>query len=334
MSIEERHTALEFSSLMIGYPSLDLILDARGTVAEGELIALAGRNGSGKSTLLRVLAGLDQPLAGTVFVHGRPISAFSSHGRARALSFVSTGISSPENMTVFELVSLGRYPHTGWWGNLSENDRDIVDRSLEAVNLESYAGRLVNRLSDGERQRVMIARALAQNGDLILLDEPTAFLDLPARFEVIHLLYQLSRQGKSIIYSTHDIEAAWTYSDKLWLIHGNRLHEGSPEDLGLSGLYNDLFKSTPVKLDTRTMRFRSERKVTGEIGLLGEDRELLRWTKVALNRAGFNTVSGVETGTVAECRKTLEGNQWLLKKEGYIKTFRSLYELICFLTRV
>ncbi len=327
----DQNTVLGFNSLHIGYPSRDLITEGIGSIRSGELISLVGRNGSGKSTLLRVLSGLEDPVEGNILLNGKPLGGYALQERARSISFVSTGLVT-ENLTVYEMVALGRYPHTGWWGKLSPSDHQKILEALSLVYLRDFASRRINKLSDGERQRVMIARALAQDGQLIILDEPTAFLDLPNKFEVIHLLYQLSRKNKSIIYSTHDIEAAWTYSDKLWIIHEGGLHEGSPEDIGISGLYNELFKSFQVKLDTRSMRFKPEKKAYDNIGLQGEDKELYRWTKLALSRAGYNISTEDSPERSVICLSDNEKCYWILDSVAGSEKFGSLYDLVRYLT--
>jgi len=325
--------ALSFSGLRIGYENLELIGEGNGSVKEGELVALIGRNGCGKSTLLRVLAGLNLAGSGELFLRGRAMTAYSSHERAKAISFVSTGLSVHEDLSVYEVVALGRYPHTGWWGRLDAADEERISSALGAVNMTGFEKRRISRLSDGERQRVMMARALAQDGELIIMDEPTAFLDLPNKFEMIDLLHKLSRQGKSIVYSTHDIEAAWTYADKLWIIHGKDMHEGSPEDLGLSGLYDELFRNSPVRLDSANMRFRSDRSITAEVVLHGNNEEMLQWTEMALNRAGYIIVAENREIPVIDCIKNEGRLKWDIEANGKKETCYSLYDLIALLTR-
>ncbi len=329
---DDLHKTMSFESLRTGYSGEALLQDASGSVNAGELVALAGRNGTGKSTLLRVLAGLQDPLEGEVRINGIPVQEIARQKRAKKISFVSTGLTSGEDLCVQEMVALGRYPHTGWWGRLGLKDREIIDNALESVNMSSFTRRKIHRLSDGERQRVMIARALAQDGDVLILDEPTAFLDLPNKFEMIHLLFQLSRKNKAIIYSTHDIEAAWSYSDKLWIIHERKFHEGSPEDIGLSGLYNELFRNSPVKLDSRTLRFSPDRKVTGEIQLEGEDKEVLRWTKMALLRGGFNITGNTGTDMLVRCIRDSSAIYWQTYSSDEARQFDSLYTLLLYLT--
>ncbi len=210
-------------NIEIGYPQRSLASGIEASFERGELIALLGRNGSGKSTLLRSIAGLESPLAGEVMIEGENILALTTLQRASTVSFVTTERRRVVNMLVEDLVSLGRAPYTSWLGRMQEQDREIVAHSLELVGMSDFARRSVERLSDGELQRVMIARALAQQTPLILLDEPTAFLDMPSRYELVELLSSLShKEGKTIIFSTHDLDIAQEYCDLLALIDGDK----------------------------------------------------------------------------------------------------------------
>lgn len=183
----------------------------------GELTALLGRNGAGKSTLMRTLAGFQPPLGGKVMIEGREITDFKGGDLAKTVSVVLTEKPVLENMDVEALVSLGRSPYTGYWGGLSEYDREAVERAIELTGIESLRKRDVQSLSDGERQKVMIAKAFAQETPVIFLDEPTAFLDYPSKAELMRLLGRLARdEGKTIFVSTHDLEIALRLCDRFW----------------------------------------------------------------------------------------------------------------------
>jgi iron complex transport system ATP-binding protein len=185
------------------------------TFPAGTLTALVGRNGSGKSTLLRVMAGLARPLAGEVLVGGRNVAALQPRQAARMIGFVSTERIRVTNLKVRDMVALGRTPYTDWIGNLSEQDGRAVDGALELVGMAAFADKAVETLSDGEAQRVMIARVVAQDTPVILLDEPTAFLDYIARREVCQLLAGLSHErGKTIIFSSHELALVDEFSDR------------------------------------------------------------------------------------------------------------------------
>lgn len=184
-----------------------------------KLTALLGPNGAGKSTLMRTLAGLQPPLEGEVWVEGKALRAFSAMELARKLAVVLTDRVEVSYMPAYALAALGRYPYTGWDGRLTPEDEQIVQEAMRAARCEGLAARMVAELSDGERQRVMIARALAQQTPIIFLDEPTAFLDLPRRVEIMHLLRDLAHQtGRALLVSTHDLDLALRFADVLWLM--------------------------------------------------------------------------------------------------------------------
>lgn len=210
--------------ISIGYSSRTLLRDANTHFEPGETVALLGRNGSGKSTLLRSIAGLETPLAGTVEINGTDIFTMKPLQRASTVSFVTTERRRIANLKVEDLVALGRAPYTNWIGRMQEEDSEIVATSLERVAMAHMAQRSVERLSDGELQRVMIARALAQQTPVMLLDEPTAFLDMPSRFELVELLTTLARtENKCIIFSTHELDIAQNYCDKIALIDNEQI---------------------------------------------------------------------------------------------------------------
>lgn len=198
-----------------------------GTLAPGALTCLLGTNGAGKSTLLRTMAGLAEPLAGRVCIDGMPIDSLPPEERARRVAVVLTGRPETDYLHVGELVALGRTPYTGFSGRLSEADRAVVRRALRLAAIEDMERRPVRTLSDGECQRAMVARALAQSTPAILLDEPTAFLDFPAKKGLFSLLARLAHtERKAILVSTHDVELALRMADRVWLLNATGLREG------------------------------------------------------------------------------------------------------------
>lgn len=207
--------------------------DLNLTLRSGKLTALLGPNGAGKSTLMRTLCGLQPPLGGNVWIDGEPLHALSPDRKARKLAVVLTERVHIGYMTAYRLAALGRYPYTRWDGRLTPEDEAIVQDAMRAARCEGLAARMVAQLSDGERQRVMIARALAQQTPIILLDEPTAFLDLPRRIEIMHLLHDLTHQtGRALLLSTHDLELALRFADELWLMGSDgALITGAPGEV-------------------------------------------------------------------------------------------------------
>ena len=253
----------------------------------GELLGLLGPNGIGKSTLLRTLGGWQQPLGGQVLLDQRDIARLKPQERARRLSMVSTAVPRPRLMTGYALVALGRHPHTDWLGRLTAEDRDIIDWALDAVNGAELAGQPVAELSDGQRQKLMIARALAQQSDIMLLDEPTAFLDLPRRIETMALLKQLAGTTRlAILVSTHDLDLALRNCDRLWLMSKAGIKAGAPEDLALDGSLGATFRAEGIHFDKQRGSF-SLAAAQGQRVFAPGDGEHAIWLRRALTRAGY-----------------------------------------------
>jgi ABC-type cobalamin/Fe3+-siderophores transport system ATPase subunit len=218
-----KQDTIHINGLSIGYHSKSSTkLVAKGihsTIYSGELTCLLGANGVGKSTLLRTLSAFQPKLDGEILVLGKDIDAYSDKELSTTIGVVLTDKCEIRNMLVRELVGMGRSPYTGFWGKLSKDDKRIVEESIALVRIEELASRMVHTLSDGERQKVMIAKALAQETPVIYLDEPTAFLDFPSKVEIMQLLHHLTRKtNKTIFMSTHDLELALQISDKIWLM--------------------------------------------------------------------------------------------------------------------
>lgn len=233
----KREETIRLASLAIGYTGKHSVKTvAEGitdTIYSGELTCLLGVNGVGKSTLLRTLSGFLPPLSGEIDIMGKPLREYKETDLAKVIGVVLTEKSSLQNMTVEELVGMGRSPYTGFWGRLQKEDLKIVRDAIEMVGITELSERMVQTLSDGERQKVMIAKALAQQTPIIFLDEPTAFLDYPSKVEILHLLHRLSQDaGKTIFLSTHDLELALRVADKVWLMaKQGGVKTGSPADL-------------------------------------------------------------------------------------------------------
>ena len=234
-------------------------------INSGELTCLLGRNGAGKSTLLRTLAGFQPRLAGNISIEGRELDDYSDRELAQRLGVVLTERPDVQQMTAWELVAMGRSPYTGFWGRLNSDDERVVDEAIALVGIEALAERQVTTLSDGERQKVMIAKALAQQTSIIFLDEPTAFLDYPSKVETLLLLRRISREaGKTIFLSTHDLELALQVADRLWLMQGGEgpspqkgsvLAIGTPRELADLGVLARFIESGEgVSFDPSTMR--------------------------------------------------------------------------------
>lgn len=226
---------ITLKNLVVGYPdgrhTRQLNHAANEEAHDGMLTCLIGANGAGKSTLLRTIAGFQLPLEGTVLLGGDDVRALSPRQRAEHMAVVLTDRPDVMCTTVWEMVATGRAPFTGFWGRLSGKDRNIVTRSLRLVGIEWMADRTVASLSDGERQKVMIAKALAQQTSVILLDEPTAFLDYPSRVEVMQLLLNIAHEEhKTVLLSTHDLDLALQTADRIWLFERERGEKKEEEE--------------------------------------------------------------------------------------------------------
>lgn len=288
---------LELRSLTTGYHDRDAVKvlsrDLQLRLLPGQVVMLMGPNGAGKSTLLHTIAGLLPPLAGEVLLAGRSLAGLSLGEQARQMSLVLTERLQTGLMTASEVVSLGRAPHTGFFGQLRPADKEFVRWCIQRCGLEALASRPFTQLSDGEKQRTLIARALAQETPLILLDEPTAHLDLSARLEVTLMLRELAAElGKSILISTHELELALSWADRLWLMDaGGRVVEGLPEDLALGGELERVFGNERLSYDLEQGRFYVSPTTTHLIRLAG-DSIRQQWTARALQRIGYAPAEG------------------------------------------
>jgi iron complex transport system ATP-binding protein len=325
---------LSLSSLRIGYESgreENLLLPPlTASARRGEMIALIGKNGIGKSTLLRTIAGLQPSLGGDIIYSGKSIHEYSRTDLARTIGYISTEIVKVSNMRVYDLVALGRFPYTNWFGKIDMNDHEIITDAIEKTGMSALSWRFISELSDGERQKAMIARILAQDTGILVMDEPTAFLDIGSKFEILHLMHLLSQKsGKTIIFSTHDLNVAMSQADKIWLIVDNRLLEGAPEDLMLQGEFDNLFDSSTVQYNSEhgTYSFITENR--GEINVSGEGI-MLHYTKKALNRAGFSVSEGERLPYLklpsGKCRS------WQLIDCSSVLEFESLYDFVTWIS--
>ncbi len=287
-------TYLSTDQLAVGYRSKAgenrVLSDLNLTLRESEMICFMGPNGAGKSSLIRTIAGFQKPLSGTVITH--PVN--ERHEREQHIAVVLTDRVHAVNLTVEEVVSFGRYPYLGWNVRLSDRDREIVQTAVAQVRIQPLLRKKLYELSDGQMQMVMIARALAQDTPVMLLDEPTAHLDLNNRVEIMNILRHLSRSTKkAILLATHELDLALQTADRIWLTGKDRnILEGLPEDLVLNGAFDDIFRFKGYDLKSGKVLHEPFRRQV--IRLLGEGPAFL-WTKNALERNGF-AVGDSETG--------------------------------------
>ncbi|MCP4751277.1 MAG: ABC transporter ATP-binding protein [Proteobacteria bacterium] len=332
---------LSTDRLSVGYtvkrrPSKVVGQDLSLELKKGELVCLLGPNGAGKSTLIRTLAGIQPPLQGTVLLENRDIRRLPPGELARIVAVVLTEKVMVGHLSVYQLVGLGRTPYTNSWGTLKQKDRDIVQWALESTDTWHLRHRDVDELSDGERQKVMIARALAQEPKLLILDEPTAFLDLSHRLEMLRLLRNLAREGGiSILLSTHDLEIALKTADCFWLMPADGLlRMGAPEDLVLSGAFETTFVKEGIEFDRQTGSFKLQQAEAPEIGLSGGGMAGF-WTAQALKREGLQVVDGSGDLPWHVRVSGEEGRiQWVLSNRGESHEFGSIYELAGAIRRI
>ena len=287
-----RNIAVEAIGLTIGYHEGKKLKVVRDNVNlalySGEVTCLLGLNGAGKSTLIRTLCGFQPPLEGEVLLRGKKLSSYTQSEFAREVGVVLTEKTNAGGITVYDLVSLGRHPYTGFFGSLKDNDHKVIEESLRAAGIGHKANCYVSELSDGERQKVMISKVLAQECPIIVLDEPTAFLDVTARIETMVLLRKLAKeQNKAIVLSTHDIDSAIQMADNLWLLSkGKRVRFGAPEDLIMDGTIGKFFSKENIVFDQSTGKLSASPKQMCPIGVSG-DFNTAYWVGNALVRNGY-----------------------------------------------
>lgn len=248
---------IQLKDLTLGYEQRTLLEKVSAHITGGQLVALLGRNGTGKSTLLRAVMGLEKPQNGEIILHGNNIASLKPEELARNISFVTTDKVRIANLRCRDVVAQGRAPYTNWLGQLQGEDKEKVDNAMHLVGMDSYAEKTMDKMSDGECQRIMIARALAQDTPVILLDEPTAFLDLPNRYELCLLLRKLTqKEGKCILFSTHDLDIALSLCDTIMLIDNPQLYSLPTNEMITSGHIERLFHNESITFDAQAMKIR------------------------------------------------------------------------------
>lgn len=307
--------------LQIGYGKNVLSTLEQVVVEPGEFICLLGRNGQGKSTLLRTLAGFIPAVDGDARLGGRPVRQWPAAERSRKVAVVLTDRPQVGALRVHELVEMGRQPYTGWTGALSDEDREICEDALKQVDGGHLRDRYVDSLSDGERQRVMIARALAQRPQIMLLDEITAFLDLPSRVTITATMRRIAREtGVSIILSSHDLELSLNSADRIWLLPGEgRFIDGAPEDVALSGAIGEAFDQANLAFSLNSGLFETRGTSRGTV-FIEADGPAAVWLGRAVKRMDFGVSSSRAEADVV-IRHSSRGYE--LDGEAYL-TIRSL----------
>ncbi|MGC9331957.1 MAG: ABC transporter ATP-binding protein [Bacteroidales bacterium] len=315
--IQAENIYLSTVNLSVGYKKNRLLEKLNLTAGSSQLIALTGANGSGKSTLLKTLMGLIPIVGGELSIMEQNPAKLSPRKKAQLISFVAANNGLPANLYVHELVSYGRYPYGSLLKRVTTESRMKQQRAMYQMQIEHLANRRIGEISDGERQRVMIARALAQDTPVVLLDEPAAHLDIKNRYGLMKLL---SRQaavfGKCIIFSTHDLEIMLNHSDLMWMIDNKSIVSGLPEDLVIQGKIDDLVPSEQIVFDMQSGKFTMPVKKSATVCLQSKSdetgnisaRAYYHWTAHALDRYGFSV----------DCNKTGDINVIVNIKENNV----------------
>ncbi len=318
MSMDAHEPILETRDLVFGH--------GRGTRNErklggplnlalrcGELVCLLGPNGAGKSTLLRSLCGFLPALAGSVRIAGKELSAYSPRDLARLRGVLPTREAPPEGMAAGELVALGRHPHSNWAGRLTAADQKAIDSAFVETGSDPFRNRHLGELSDGERQRVALARLLAQEPVLAFLDEPAAFLDLPSRVEILGKLASIaSTRGIAVFLTTHDLESALRHADRIWLLSAaGEWTSGVPEDLVLQGAFAKTFPSPVLEFDIAQGNFRPRARGGKPVFLSGPEPHR-HWTARGLQRRGWTASDDPGTGARIEIIQDAGNTRWVV----------------------
>lgn len=306
---------LRLDHLGVGYHRHTVLSGIDSGIRHGDFVCLMGPNGIGKSTLIRTIAGLQKPLSGKVVINGQALTAMSQTELAKAISLVLTDKINAGNLSGYELIAMGRYPYTSWRSALSENDHGRIENAIAQTHIEGFVHKKIYELSDGQLQKIIIAKAIAQDTPVLLLDEPTAHLDLNNRVEVVNMLKTLTQtQQKTVLMSTHELDLALQTADRLWLIGSDgKVVQGIPEDLVLSGVIDEVFQLKGFDLKTGILKKKSLGK---KVALKGESYSF-RWTKNALERNGYelDDRSGIKISIIEG-----QGLCWSIEKDGVVTT--------------
>ena len=262
--MSESKQTIKLENLGIGYRGKHGVKEVasgiNASLYAGELTCLIGPNGVGKSTLMRTVCAFQEKLGGNIVIDGKELEAYPDKELSKKIGVVLTHRPQIQNMNVEELVALGRSPYTGFWGKLEKEDRKIVLDAISLIGIDKLRSRMIQNLSDGERQKVMIAKAIAQQTPIICLDEPTAFLDFPSKIETMQLLKKLAKEnGKTIFLSTHDLELTLQIADRIWLMQKGNITIGTPEEVAQSGALSEFIEREGITFDKSQMRVKISR---------------------------------------------------------------------------
>jgi len=338
MKVATENMVIELRNLSIGYlkgkQRLFILKELNACLHKGELVCLVGENGVGKSTLLRTISGVQAPLSGQIFIHQKPLRDYSAQELARVISLVLTDRIYAGNLTVREIVTLGRHPYTNWLGILDDEDQRKVEWSMEITGIRNMEDQLISELSDGQFQKTLIARALAQDTDIIILDEPTAHLDVTNKIVILKLLKDLAgRTGKSVLMATHELELGLQVADHLWMAFRNDIMlTGAPEDLVLDGAFHRMIDNDSIIFDDSNGRFIIKYK-TDKTCMLSGEKAAYSLTRNALQRQGWSVSPG-KSDVMIKITKAETGYTWQVEHEQLKEQAGSIGDLLKMLSNI
>jgi iron complex transport system ATP-binding protein len=312
----------------------DVVLQQKmnASLETGQLVCVLGPNGAGKSTLLRTLAGFQKALKGDILFDGISLKTLDLKRLSRLVSVVLTDRFSDLYLTAFDVVRMGRFPYASFFGRMGAGDLSLINQTMEKLGVAVLKKKLFYNLSDGERQKILIARALVQDTPFLLLDEPVAFIDSPGRIEIMELLTILAHeQKKAILMTTHDMDAGLRYADNLWLMHRQKpLLTGAPEDLVLQGKVGEYFQRPGLRFDRNKGLFRSDRKAhatRGTVFVKLENQEV-KWLAKALERNDFavEETDGIPEKGIFGCYES--GSFQLYRDAKLMGVFQSIADVL------
>lgn len=323
--------ALKCENLSIGYKCVSehktLFKDLDLEIYKGELLCLLGPNGIGKSTLIKTILGIQPSLKGSIKVNDQDITSYTSRELALEIGAMITEKVDVDYLNVYDLVAIGRYPHTHWLQGLEEKDHQQIKTALRAMEIEHFSTRLFSTLSDGEKQRALIARALAQDTQILLLDEPTSYLDISHKVESLRLLRNWAHQNeKAILLSTHDLELVMGLADRVWLMdQQQKIHIGAPEDLMLDQSFSSCFNAEHIRVNPDNGHLELLQQGTASVDIQGP-QQVKNWTERAFTRAGFK-IKSTQADYQIDIELTNDQVNWVLR-EVQPKRFTNIYSCV------
>lgn len=321
---------LEINNITIGYEK-PLLSQINLSAEKGEVVAIVGLNGSGKSTLLKSIAKILPLHSGNITIEDENVFNFSKSKTSKVIGFSSVQNISVSNISVFDLVTFGRIPHTSLMGSLNDIDKKAVNKAITKTGLAKLSKKEISKISDGQKQRAFIARLIAQETDLMLFDEPTAFLDVGGKYTIISLFKRIAKKtDKVVIFSTHDLKIAIQNADKIWLFIDDKIIEGSPEDLILDGEIEQLFSDSNISFNNFTADFNVNNQVVGSVALQNNSNNETRyiWTKNALTKIGYFI------DNQSNKKITIKNNNWIISQNNSENKYSSLYKLLKYIQNV